>query len=324
MISGFVYRRPWATIVLAVILGPTIGMFYLGKGRKGLAYLLVGVLASGLPFLAVHFELLSLDLGLAPSLLGIAVRVVGVPHCYFVCKRLEDRRPPAWFARWYSIVGIILVAPLVAAVERTLAYEPFSIPSGSMVPTLLIGDHLFVSKASYGYSRYSLPLGLPFFEGRLLSRAPERGDVAVFRKPPENEEVFVFRIIGLPGDRIQVVGGILQINGEAVKRVRIDDFFYTPGSGVQSSVPHYLETLPNGVVYPIIELRGDTGFADNTRVFEVPPGHYFAMGDNRDNAADSRTGWTVPLENFVGPARVIFWNSGERKIKWLPVGAERN
>lgn len=210
---------------------------------------------------------------------------------------------------WAETFRTLVYAILIALVVRTVAYEPFNIPSGSMVPTLLIGDYLFVSKFSYGYSRYSLPLRPPLFKGRVLSKAPERGDVAVFRKPPSNEETFIKRIVGLPGDRIQVVNGILHINGEAVKRQRIDDFLYEPRPGAKNFVPHYLETLPNGVVHPIIEVNGDIGPADNTRVFQVPPGQYFAMGDNRDNSADSRTGWTVPLDNFVGPAQFLFFST---------------
>lgn len=209
---------------------------------------------------------------------------------------------------WAETFRTLVYAILIAVVVRTAAYEPFNIPSGSMVPTLLIGDYLFVSKFSYGYSRYSLPLQLPLFKGRVLSKAPERGDVAVFRQPV-NDDTFIKRIVGLPGDEIQVIGGVLNINGVAVKRERIDDFLYESGRGAPRFVPRYLETLPNGAVHPIIEVDGDTGFADNTQIFKVPAGRYFAMGDNRDNSADSRTGWTVPLDNFVGPAKFLFFST---------------
>ena len=210
---------------------------------------------------------------------------------------------------WAETFRTLVYAILIALVVRTAAFEPFNIPSGSMVPTLLIGDYLFVSKFSYGYSRYSLPLQPPLFKGRVLSKAPERGDVAVFRQPV-SDETFIKRIIGLPGDEIQVIAGILHINGVAVKRERIDDYLHQPRLGEPRFVPQYLETLPNGVVHSIIEVRGDTnGSMDDTKIFKVPPGHYFAMGDNRDNSADSRTGWTVPLENFVGPAKFLFFST---------------
>ncbi len=195
---------------------------------------------------------------------------------------------------------------------RTFAYEPFSIPSGSMIPTLLVGDYLFVSKLSYGYSRYSLPFDPPLFSGRLLADTPERGDVAVFRKPTDTDIDYIKRIVGLPGDQIQMIQGVLHINGAPVQRRRIDDFVH--GDGVHSgrSVIRYLETLPNGVEHEIIEARGDAGMLDNTPVFTVPAGHFFAMGDNRDSSQDSRVlnsvGF-VPHENLIGRASFIFFST---------------
>src|ERR1700675_1633076 len=199
-------------------------------------------------------------------------------------------------------------AVLIALFVRTVAYEPFNIPSGSMVPTLLIGDYLFVSKFSYGYSRYSLPLGPPLISGRILFTPPKRGDVAVFKLPRDNSTDYIKRVIGLPGDRIQMKEGRLFVNGEIVPRepiakVHTEDFY-----GRETGVPTYRETLPGGVTHTIIQIQGDTGFNGNTQVFEVPAGNYFMMGDNRDNSTDSRVppdqggvGF-VPFENFVGGA----------------------
>jgi signal peptidase I len=209
----------------------------------------------------------------------------------------------------------VFYAVLIALVIRTFAYEPFNIPSGSMLPTLLIGDYLFVSKFSYGYSRYSLPFGPPLFSGRVLEGTPERGDVAVFRKPTGEHEDYIKRIIGLPGDKIQTIGGILYINDVAVERRQVDDFVDANGA----RYIQYIETLPNGVEHSILEQRGDNGGLDNAGPFLVPEGHYFAMGDNRDNSTDSRVlnavGY-IPAENLVGRAEFIFL-SADKTAEWL-------
>ena len=208
-------------------------------------------------------------------------------------------------------VVTILYAGLIALAIRSFAYEPFSIPSGSMMPTLLVGDYLFVSKLSYGYSRYSLPLSLPLIPDRIFFTEPERGDVAVFRLPTNTEKDYIKRIVGLPGDQIQVIRGILHINGEPVKRERVDDYLIDNGFGNVRRVPRYLETLPNGVQHYINESEGDNGPSDNTPVYTVPEGHYFGMGDNRDNSSDSRflnrVGY-IPRQNLVGKAVVKFFS----------------
>ena len=206
-------------------------------------------------------------------------------------------------------VKVIVQALLLALVIRTLLFQPFSIPSGSMMPTLVVGDYLFVSKWSYGFSKFSLPFSPNLFSGRILAMDPQRGDVVVFRKPNEPETDYIKRLIGLPGDRIQVRGGVLFINGQAVPKEPAGSFVSEGGA----EVPQFRETLPNGVSY--ITLDAEQGSAgDDTREFVVPEGHYFMMGDNRDNSLDSRfdVGY-VPFENFVGKARVIFFSIGDNK-----------
>src|SRR5919204_583807 len=143
-------------------------------------------------------------------------------------------------------IKTVVYAVLIALVVRTVAYEPFNIPSGSMVPTLLIGDYLFVSKFSYGYSRYSLPFGLPLFSGRIFFHSPERGDVVVFKLPSDNSTDYIKRVIGLPGDHIQMKNGILFINGQPCPRKRIQDYVYHEGNGAVIPLAQYIETLPNG------------------------------------------------------------------------------
>lgn len=217
---------------------------------------------------------------------------------------------------WETIKTVVF-AVFIALIIRTAAYEPFNIPSGSMIPTLLIGDYLFVSKFSYGYSRHSFPLSAAPISGRILSSEPRRGDVAVFKLPSDNKTDYIKRIVGLPGERIQVKRGRLFINDKIVPRRKIDPFPMRTEVGRFVAVTRYVETLPNGHTYEILEKDGDRGPLDNTSVYKVPRGHYFAMGDNRDNSLDSRVpnrpmlggvGF-VPAENLVGRAEVKFFST---------------
>ena len=171
----------------------------------------------------------------------------------------------------WETIKTVIYAVLIALVVRTFAYEPFNIPSGSMIPTLLVGDYLFVSKFSYGYSRYSLPLSLPVIGERVLFTEPERGDVAVFKLPSDPSIDYIKRIVGLPGDRIQVRGGILHINGAPVKRERIEDYVYRDETGRELRAARFVETLPNGRSHPIIEMT-DSGRS----IPPAPIGLYFA------------------------------------------------
>jgi signal peptidase I len=260
---------------------------------------------------------------------------------------------------FWETLKTVFWALLIAMAFRSFLYQPFSIPSGSMKPTLLVGDYLFVSKFSYGYSHFSLPFAPDLFEGRIWSAMPERGDVVVFKRPgmdacsqgpvgmvlnlaaslvgqgrgaPNDCVDYVKRVIGLPGDRIQVKAGILHINGEPVKVERAGTFaepniaLGSPPSRprcVNDPVPDggqclkelWLETLPNGRRHPILNIEGQMGDTaglrysgkDNTPVYEVPEGHLFFMGDNRDNSVDSRFAeiGMVPFENLIGRAEII-------------------
>jgi signal peptidase I len=230
---------------------------------------------------------------------------------------MKKRKPEGKF----EFIKTIVIAGALALGFRSLFFEPFNIPSGSMIPTLLVGDYLFVSKYSYGYSRYSFPLGIAPFDGRFFEEPPERGDVAVFRQPQNESIAFIKRIVGLPGDRIQVVNGVLRINDVAV--YRDPKGFATASDGYNViKFEVYLERLPNGKSY-LIQERSDDDLLDNTNVFLVPQGHYFMMGDNRDNSRDSRTTSVgmIPAENLIGRAeRLFFSHNGSAKLweiwKW--------
>ncbi len=207
---------------------------------------------------------------------------------------------------------VVAQALLIALVVRSLLFQPFNIPSGSLIPTLLIGDYLFVSKYAYGYSRFSFPFGLIPFEGRILAADPKRGDVAVFKLPKDENTDYIKRVIGLPGDSVQMIDGRLYINGKVVERELVGDYRDDDdAAGNGPKVPMYRETLPGGVSHMVIERYGDRGPWDNTPLYKVPEGHYFMMGDNRDNSADSRdlsaVGF-VPFDNFVGRAEVLFFS----------------
>jgi signal peptidase I len=207
-----------------------------------------------------------------------------------------------------EVASVIIQALILALVIRTFLFQPFSIPSGSMRPTLLEGDYLFVSKFSYGYSHYSLPFAPDIFSGRIWGSAPKRGDVVVFKFPPDPSLDYIKRVIGLPGDRVQMKDDRLYINDTVVPRVKVGQIDNPDITEVDRPVDVYRETLPNGVSYDTLDLTPD-GLGDNTREFVVPPGHYFMMGDNRDNSSDSRfsVGY-VPAENLVGHANVIFFS----------------
>ena len=219
---------------------------------------------------------------------------------------------------WVETGRVIFHALLIALVIRTFLFQPFNIPSGSMKATLLVGDYLFVSKYSYGYSHYSLPLSPPLFSGRLLSFAePARGDIVVFRLPKDDTTDYIKRVIGLPGDSIQMVDGVLHINGQPVKRERIEDFIDEDEGGRSTRVRRWRETLPNGVTYTTLDLPYNLQ-ADNTEVYHMPPENYFMMGDNRHNSTDSRfpqVGY-VPFENIVGRAQLIFFSVQEGERAW--------
>jgi signal peptidase I len=341
------WRVAVAVTCLAAI-GGIVGLYLTGcllkwigalfGGRASMATIRAAVAWGGAPFaigvpvcLAVFFvlalsgfaksPLFAIALDLIVTALGLWALVLAL----WMYGRVQG------FGFWRTIVSFAvgsLACPLVIALAiRTFLYQPFNIPSGAMMPTLLIGDYMFVSKYAYGYSRYSLPFSPRLFSGRLFAAEPQRGDVVVFRLPKADSIDYVKRIVGLPGDRIQMIEGVLQINGQPVKHERIDDFVIEE-YGRPQRAKRFRETLPNGASYTVLDLT-DNGFYDNTPVYTVPPGHYFVLGDNLDNSTDSRVlsqvGY-VPFENLVGRVAIVFFSidrgpsGGERIIRYDRIG----
>ena len=230
-----------------------------------------------------------------------------------VSEKVEKKQNALW-----ENIKVIVQALVLAMVIRTVLFQPFTIPSGSMMPTLLVGDYIFVNKFAYGYSKYSLPFSPNLFSGRIFGSQPARGDVVVFRFPPNPDIDYIKRVIGLPGDRVQMIAGVLHVNGEAVPKepdgTFTSDYKMDPGE----DVPVFRETLDTGVAYDTLD-QSPNSRGDNTREFIVPEGHYFMMGDNRDNSADSRVrvGF-VPADNLEGKALFRFF-SVDGSARWWEV-----
>lgn len=213
-------------------------------------------------------------------------------------------------------VKTIIYAIVIAVLIRSFLFEPFKIPSGSMYPNLYVGDFLFVSKYTYGYSRHSFPFSFPPFEGRIWSSEPKQGDVVVFKFPKDNRTDFIKRIIGMPGDRIKLENGRLFVNGKMLERVEGENFVLRNPFGHAERYHQYTETLPNGVKHSILEIS-DEEREDNFEEVTVPEGSLFVMGDNRDRSDDSRVSvGFVPMENLVGKARFLFFSYDPNEGAW--------
>lgn len=208
-----------------------------------------------------------------------------------------------------EIIKTVFYALVIALFLRVLLFQPFTIPSASMEPTLLEGDYIIVSKYSYGYSRHSIPFSPPVFDGRVFQRSPQRGDIVVFKLPRDGRTDYIKRLIGLPGDRIQIRNGAVWINGRPLERDALPEAMVDTGYGFSREVARYLEKMENGRAYVTYDFGNDSD-VDNAGVYIVPEGHYFFMGDNRDNSLDSRVPTEigvgmVPAENLVGKAQII-------------------
>jgi signal peptidase I len=300
MFSSFKERRPWAVVVINLVFGPFLGMLYLGRAKIAFTYLGLGFALVGLVIFLVPLPIFSASLGW--WLFEIPLNVVGATHGVYLARKRSGTEPLPRYARWYSLVGINLAFLLMAFALRTFLYQPFSIPSAAMEPSLNIGDYFFASKRAYD------------------NVAPQRGDIVVFKMPNPDSAYymrdFVKRVIGLPGDRIQMLNGVIYINSNAVPKVRAEDYVGADMDGIVRPIARYREVLPNGKSYYVLDAI-QSGNEDNTPVFTVPAGHYFVMGDNRDDSDDSRlsVGY-VPAEDLVGKAVAKFVDGQHETIIW--------
>jgi signal peptidase I len=242
-----------------------------------------------------------------------------------VYKPRKEKKKSGGGNEFVEILKTVVFALLIAVILRIVLFQPFTIPSASMEPNLYEGDYIVVTKWSYGYSKHAIPFSPPLFEGRIMGRAPERGDIAVFKLPRDDKTDYIKRVIGLPGDRVQMIDGTLHINGQPVRDVVISNEAVGEAFGARPAT-QLRETLPNGRTFAIQDF-GPGGMLDSTPVFEVPEGHYFMMGDNRDNSVDSRDQSSqgvglVPEENLIGKAEIILfsWSPGAsllNPISWF-------
>ena len=231
-------------------------------------------------------------------------------------KKIEKEKEDGLWETLKTVFYALIIAGLV----RTFWFEPFKIPSGSMYPTLEVGDFLFISKYTYGYSRHSFPFSFPKFKGRIWQDLPERGDVVVFKFPMDGKTDFIKRIIGLPGDTVQVIDGQLYINGKLIQREKVGRYVISEYTPFPQEFTEYTETLPEGQKHRILEFSDDIETVDNTPEFKVPANHYFMMGDNRDNSNDSRKDiGFVPLDNIEGKARFLFYSHDDTARWYNPI-----
>lgn len=301
-----------STIVISALLGAFAGYLWIGRGRAAFVFL-AATFAFGLLVLWRLYQGDAWVGWLAPLFANglVAWATVMAVSLLLVLPLRKSSRPFRWYSRWWAVALAFIVATAlswaVAIGIRSFVVQPFSIPSSSMQPALMPGDYAFVSKRAYGYGPYSLPFGpWPSLRDRRTAQ-PARGDIVVFKYPPNPELDYIMRVIGLPGERIQVVSGVVHINGTPLRLEPAEPpaqmaGMEEPGASFQR------EYLPEGRNY-VVENLVDGSIGDDTAEFDVPAGHYFMMGDNRDNASDSRfqVGF-VPEENVVGRAEVIYWN----------------
>jgi signal peptidase I len=315
--SDPVFRRRGllSTILVSIFFSAFAGFLWIGRAHYAVVYLAFFAAWAIAIFLSVLAGLVSLDSELSWLVIAyadlITVAILLATAALVVAARGKGSRPRWFSGGWMILPAFLVFVATIAALAllvRIFIYQPFSHPSVSMVPTIMEGDFVAASKWTYGYSRHSFPFSAVPLSGRLMEAAPARGDVIVFKYPPKPTIDYLKRVIGLPGERVKLTGGLVHINGRPVGREYVGEIDDEALTDSPRPVAIYRETLPNGVSFETLDLKAD-GALDDMREFVVPEGSFFVLGDNRDNSADSRVWGAVPSENLVGRIERIYWNS---------------
>lgn len=311
-------RNRWVAVILSIFVAPFLGMLYLGKGWRAFVYLALTFGSAGVALwlAAKGFWPRGIDW----SVLPLVISIVGAIDAYRIAGWSETPFAGPWYSRWYGLVGICAAFAFAIVCERAFFFEPFRIPSGAMIPTLLVGDYIVVNKFTYG-------VRLPIVYRKIIDVAePVRGEVLVFRYPGKPSLAYIKRVIGVPGDTVEYRDKRLRLNGDEVKTEVDGEYSYDQGRQEFVIAARYREQLnghPHSILIdpntPVLQLVAVKEFpykdkcAYDERGFKctVPPAHYFVMGDNRDRTSDSRYWGFVPEENIVGRAVGIWWNDDD-------------
>ncbi len=300
MLSAIKERRPWVAALISLLAGPFFGMLYLNRGRNAVLYLVALVGAPSLVTAIFHDRAFGL---LGEALIALSISVAGAIHAFFIARNRPVSEPIRWYAKPLTL-GLTLAFVAASVFVSHSANRAFNNVSGSSEPTLAMGDRIFVDAAAFDFTQ------------------PRRGDLIVFHPSMDPKAAFVKRIVGLPGDHIQMVAGYLHINGQVMNRRRIADYREEPNGCATDDcgVPQFLETLPGHVPYRILQRSGSFD-QDNTKIFVVPAGHYFVLGDNRENSIDSRMDEIgfVPADAIIGKVTTKYFDATAGKLVWQRV-----
>jgi signal peptidase I len=322
MARVLVRRRTWIAVLLA-LLDVVLGMLYIGRWRWAVFYFCLGLVLGAVVWLSnTSDDLLSIP-AMAYVIDVAVIKVVVAVHVYWLNRgspELESR----WYSRWQFLAFYIFAPMIVAVTVRTFLVHSYELGARSMAPTLMAEDKVFAAKHAYGVGPYSPPFGPYAFLVRSSDNVPEYGDVVVTRVP-KVKSTYVKRVVGLPGDRIQMVDGILHINGAPIARKQVEDYVLSDKDGRSSNVPQFVETLPNGATYRVIE-RLENGPSDNTDIFQLDDDEIYVLGDNRDSSLDSRMEkfGTITIQELEGRVDRVFFDGPAGALTWRVVGPSRD